>query len=228
MPYFKFFFGIAFVLYLPGFASAIEIVEDGLSISLDPAAAELSARIPESPLLSVTVERPPSVSARARTEDSITAAIEKAEPVAPKLSPPKPPKREKRVSMAPAPPSLTDRFKEALQAGKTLRFPEITFEYDKAALKSEAYDYVRIVKDVLDADLSLSIIIEGHTDSNGTDEYNLDLSQRRALAVKTALARLGISPDRLHAIGYGERRPADTNETPIGQANNRRVEFKKR
>ena len=70
-----------------------------------------------------------------------------------------------------------------------------------------------------------NVLIEGHTDSIGTETYNLGLSQRRADAVKTALIVRGINPDRLTSTGYGESRPIASNATDAGRQENRRVEI---
>lgn len=67
--------------------------------------------------------------------------------------------------------------------------------------------------------------VEGHTDSQGDDDYNLDLSRRRAASVMAYLVRKGIDEGRLRAEGFGETRPIDSNETRDGRAANRRVEF---
>ncbi|MFN8711843.1 MAG: OmpA family protein, partial [Bacteroidota bacterium] len=68
--------------------------------------------------------------------------------------------------------------------------------------------------------------IEGHTDNQGDDAKNLDLSQRRANAVMKYLTDKGVDAKRLRATGYGETKPVDTNDTAPGRAKNRRVEFK--
>ena len=68
------------------------------------------------------------------------------------------------------------------------------------------------------------ILIVGHTDSVGTDAYNLDLSQRRAMAASSYLQTLGVPADRLHAVGKGETEPIQPNDTDAGRAQNRRVE----
>jgi outer membrane protein OmpA-like peptidoglycan-associated protein len=68
------------------------------------------------------------------------------------------------------------------------------------------------------------ILIVGHTDSVGTDAYNLDLSQRRATAASTLLQSLGVPASRLHAVGKGESEPIQPNDTEAGRAQNRRVE----
>jgi outer membrane protein OmpA-like peptidoglycan-associated protein len=70
-----------------------------------------------------------------------------------------------------------------------------------------------------------SVTVAGHADARGSDSYNLDLSQRRALSVSNYLASQGVNPGRLNAIGYGEARPIGDNATAAGQALNRRVEI---
>ncbi|MEL6276536.1 MAG: OmpA family protein, partial [Bacteroidota bacterium] len=67
--------------------------------------------------------------------------------------------------------------------------------------------------------------IEGHTDADGTDDYNLDLSQQRSEAVKAALVKEGITSSRMEAIGLGESTPIADNSTAAGKAKNRRVAF---
>lgn len=72
----------------------------------------------------------------------------------------------------------------------------------------------------------LRLAIEGHTDSDGEDGFNQDLSQRRAAAVRTYLAsRLGIDGARLESAGFGEARPVGDNKTAEGKQQNRRVEL---
>ena len=70
-----------------------------------------------------------------------------------------------------------------------------------------------------------SIVIEGHTDSTGDEEYNLLLSKRRAASVGNYLIENGIDSNRLSYKGYGSKYPIDTNETEEGKERNRRVEF---
>ncbi len=82
-------------------------------------------------------------------------------------------------------------------------------------------DVVRVLNDVPD----MRLRIEGHTDSRGSDEANLLLSQRRAESVRAYLESRGIAPERLIAVGRGELEPIDTNRTPSGRQRNRRVEF---
>jgi outer membrane protein OmpA-like peptidoglycan-associated protein len=69
------------------------------------------------------------------------------------------------------------------------------------------------------------VVIEGHTDSRGSDEYNDALSERRADAVAAALVRRGVSPDSVTSVGRGKAYPVASNATPEGRQQNRRVEI---
>jgi OmpA-OmpF porin, OOP family len=82
---------------------------------------------------------------------------------------------------------------------------------------------------VLKENADLAVTIVGHTDSDGDDAKNLDLSKRRAASVKGMLtAEFGIAAERMETDGKGETQPTNKNDTPAGKANNRRVEFIKK
>jgi OmpA-OmpF porin, OOP family len=100
----------------------------------------------------------------------------------------------------------------------------VLFEYDKAELKSGAMRSLEPLMTFLREHPDRTLLIEGHTDSTGSDSYNLNLSQRRAEAVRGFLASNGISADRIVARGYGESYPVTTNTTEAGRQQNRRVE----
>ncbi len=105
----------------------------------------------------------------------------------------------------------------------------ILFDVNSDRIKGESYGSLKEMASVLAENADLKVQIVGHTDSDGDDAANLDLSKRRAAAVKTALAtRFGIDATRLDTDGKGEGQPIDKNDTPAGKANNRRVEFIKR
>ncbi len=70
------------------------------------------------------------------------------------------------------------------------------------------------------------LIIEGHTDSNGSDEFNKTLSQKRTESVRAYLISKGIAESRITGLGLGESKPIATNKTSLGRAKNRRVELK--
>ncbi len=101
----------------------------------------------------------------------------------------------------------------------------IRFDVNKATLKPESISVIKQVKQYLAANASVKLEIGGHTDSDGSDDYNLDLSQKRAEAVKSQLVSMGIAAERMTAKGYGEKSPVDTKNTPEAKATNRRVEF---
>jgi outer membrane protein OmpA-like peptidoglycan-associated protein len=101
---------------------------------------------------------------------------------------------------------------------------DVLFEYDKADLKPGAMRSLEPLMTFLREHPDRSLLIEGHTDSTGSDSYNLELSQRRAEAVRNFLSSYGISADRILARGYGESYPVTTNTTEAGRQQNRRVE----
>ncbi|MHB1185981.1 OmpA family protein [Thiobacillus sp.] len=101
----------------------------------------------------------------------------------------------------------------------------VNFDFDKSTIRQE--DLPNIDKDVatLDSWGNVNIEVAGHTDSRGSDEYNMSLSQRRAEAVRNYLISKGIAADRLSAKGYGESQPVADNATDEGRFKNRRVEL---
>jgi outer membrane protein OmpA-like peptidoglycan-associated protein len=106
-------------------------------------------------------------------------------------------------------------------------FPNIYFEYDKATLTPEGLDNTkRAATLVKNMDRLRKVTVEGHCDWRGTDAYNDALSMRRANTVKNKMIELGVDAAILDAVGYGERHPIASNETSLGMALNRRVEFK--
>jgi len=101
----------------------------------------------------------------------------------------------------------------------------IQFETAKAVIKSSSYSILNNVVTVMQNNPQYILSIEGHTDSQGNETSNLDLSQRRAEAVRLYLVNNGIAASRMSATGYGESTPIADNNTPEGRALNRRVEF---
>ena len=102
----------------------------------------------------------------------------------------------------------------------------IYFDFNKDTIKPESEPVLKQIVQAMTDNPTWKLTVEGHTDNIGGDAYNLDLSKRRAAAVKRALVdRYNIAPDRLITDGYGALRPVDTNETLEGRARNRRVEL---
>lgn len=116
-----------------------------------------------------------------------------------------------------------DRF---LQDGKIVS-NAIRFDVNKATLKPESMGAINEIYDLLKDHPEVKFSIEGHTDSDGDDDFNLKLSEKRAEKVKNKLVQMGIDEERLTFTGHGEKMPVSDNSTPEGKANNRRVEFVK-
>lgn len=103
--------------------------------------------------------------------------------------------------------------------------PKIQFEFDKADILPESTPTLDLIAQVLRSDEHLKLMIFAHCDAIGTDEYNLDLSQRRAKSVSDYLASKGVQPPSMRHHGFGSSKPIATNATEEGRAKNRRVEF---
>ncbi|MDH3691645.1 MAG: OmpA family protein [Gammaproteobacteria bacterium] len=99
------------------------------------------------------------------------------------------------------------------------------FEFDKSRLLPEAIAILDQAVSVLKEHDAKRIEIAGHTDSIGTDEYNQALGERRAIAVRDYLVKIGLKASRFVVKSYGESKPVATNETKEGRAQNRRVEL---
>lgn len=102
----------------------------------------------------------------------------------------------------------------------------VNFEFDSDRLTPEAKEILKQVAQTLQAYPDVNVEIAGHTDSTGTDAYNLGLSEKRSIAVKNFLTGQGVLAARMSPTGYGESQPIDTNDTEEGQAKNRRVELR--
>jgi outer membrane protein OmpA-like peptidoglycan-associated protein len=103
---------------------------------------------------------------------------------------------------------------------------DVTFDTNSAVVRPGLYSEIDRVAGVLTQYPSTLIRVEGHTDSRGSDEYNMNLSQQRANAVKTLLVQRGVAENRIEVIGYGKTLPVATNDTEAGRQKNRRVEIK--
>lgn len=101
----------------------------------------------------------------------------------------------------------------------------LLFDVDSSEIKSDFVPALDKAKKVFDINPGLKVQVEGHADSTGAAAYNQALSEKRANAVVEYLVNSGVSASRLKAVGYGEERPAYTNDTKDGRAKNRRVEF---
>lgn len=101
----------------------------------------------------------------------------------------------------------------------------VQFDFDRSVIKPEYMAEIRALADFMKANTDVAAVLEGHTDSVGTEEYNQALSQRRVNAVRQVLIeQFGIAASRLRAEGFGESRPVASNDTPAGRTQNRRVQ----
>jgi OmpA-OmpF porin, OOP family len=119
-------------------------------------------------------------------------------------------------------------LKAALDSTGRAALYGIYFDVDKAEVKPESKPQIDAILAFLRADPSINVIVAGHTDNQGAFDYNVALSQRRAQAVLRALSSQGVAPRRLTAFGNGMASPVAPNDTPDGQARNRRVEIVRR
>jgi outer membrane protein OmpA-like peptidoglycan-associated protein len=124
-------------------------------------------------------------------------------------------------SQAPEPPNPVSA---ALEAGLTAILYGIHFDVDSDVLRSDARPALEQIFAALEKHAAISVIVEGHTDSDGGDAHNLDLSRRRAQSVVAWLTERKIAPARLTPRGKGESEPIANNDSCVGRALNRRVE----
>ena len=101
----------------------------------------------------------------------------------------------------------------------------VHFAYDSAAVKSSEQSNLQAVAAALGTDTGAKLLIEGYCDERGTEEYNRSLGERRALATREILIRLGIEAGRLDTVTYGEDRPAELGHNEAAWSKNRRDEF---
>ena len=103
---------------------------------------------------------------------------------------------------------------------------DVRFEFGKAVIKRESYAQLDAVAAAVRSDKAIKLLeVQAHTDERGNDQYNLELSQKRAEAVRTYLVQKGIAGKRLVAQGYGETQPLDRGHDEAAWAKNRRVAF---
>ncbi|NNF58544.1 MAG: OmpA family protein [Rhodothermaceae bacterium] len=116
----------------------------------------------------------------------------------------------------------------ALESAGEVTLYGIYFDFDRDTLKPTSEPVLQQLREALEASPALSVDIEGHTDDVGSEDYNEDLSQRRAAAVVAWLVEHGINEERLGPVGKGEAEPVADNATADGRALNRRVEVVRR
>ncbi|WP_287623015.1 OmpA family protein [Parabacteroides sp.] len=159
------------------------------------------------------------------------APKKKVQPAPTYVAQPQPVIEEKPVEVIEEKPCYSlEEIMEALGRGETITgkticaIDIINFEFDKSVIKKESYPYLEKIARLMKS-TPIHVIVKGHTDNVGNEEYNLQLSKRRAEAVYNHLLSLGVDARRLEYEYYGMARPITTNDTPEGRLMNRRVEF---
>ena len=107
-----------------------------------------------------------------------------------------------------------------------LRMIGLTFDSGKSQIKTQNFYLINKVHKAINVFPGSRLVVEGHTDSFGSDDSNRQLSQRRAESVRQyVIGNMKIAPDKVSAVGYGEGKPVANNETPEGRRKNRRIDI---
>jgi peptidoglycan-associated lipoprotein len=101
----------------------------------------------------------------------------------------------------------------------------IRFPYDSAVIRDSDQASLQAVASALQSNPNAKLLVEGDCDERGTEEYNRSLGERRALAAREALAKLGVNPDRIRTISYGKDKPLDPGHDEAAWSKNRRADF---
>jgi len=129
-------------------------------------------------------------------------------------------------SSIPPPPTRTEGARTSPIETRAREAQDVYFDYDKNDIRADGRDTLTkdadVIKRILTADPGFTIVIEGHCDERGSEEYNLALGDRRALAVKEFLVQLGVPDDRLKTISFGKERPTCTEQNEACYQRNRR------
>jgi len=123
-------------------------------------------------------------------------------------------KKEKKVDIA-----------QKVKEKKPFVLKDLQFEFDSAKIRKESISVLKPLASYLKVHKKAHLLIAGYTDNVGSKEYNKKLSTQRALAVRNALVKMGVISSQLSYIGYGQENPIASNDTSMGRAKNRRVEF---
>jgi peptidoglycan-associated lipoprotein len=183
---------------------------NGLSIAILVAALSVAACAKrQTPVAAPMPQPPPSVADRPAVTSAGPTRIDEALPV-------------------PAQPALSDdsaaiRTLDDLNRNSPLQ--PVFFTLDSADVDDAGRETISANAEILKKNPKWVVTIEGHCDERGTAEYNLALGERRAIAVKTFLVSLGISPDRVRTISYGKEFPFDPGRTEEAMSKNRRGHF---
>lgn len=113
-----------------------------------------------------------------------------------------------------------------IDSGVTIALNNIFFDFDQVTLKPESFPELNRIVKLMGERTTMTVVIDGHADATGTEEYNLGLSRRRATAVQKYITGKGVDTSRISIAFFGESKPVETNATKEGRRKNRRVEFR--
>jgi outer membrane protein OmpA-like peptidoglycan-associated protein len=130
-----------------------------------------------------------------------------------------------QAQLANAQQQLADLQAKQTDRGVVVTLGDVLFDTGQATLKPGADLAVNRLATFLSSNPQTKVLIEGHTDARGSEDYNIGLSERRARSVSTALESRGISADQIQTLGRGKAYPVASNDTPEGRQQNRRVEI---
>ncbi|MGH7854571.1 MAG: OmpA family protein [Candidatus Binatia bacterium] len=142
----------------------------------------------------------------------------------PRVATPATPAETVKVVEVPVEKIVVKEITQVVEVEKVI-FPAVAFRFDSAELTDLGKGQVYLAAQRLKEKNDITVVIEGHTDAAGSEEYNRKLGQRRAQTVISALAAQGIDPSRMSAAGIGENAPLINQDTQWARAVNRRVEF---
>jgi peptidoglycan-associated lipoprotein len=140
-------------------------------------------------------------------------------------TPPFNPNENPNSQPGPIPLPDTSLFDNMIEDRSALAAYTVHFAFDSAAIKSSEQANVQSVASALGSDANAKLLIEGNCDERGTEEYNRSLGERRALALREALAKIGVDPSRIRTISYGKDKPVDPGHDEAAWAKNRRGDF---
>ena len=206
-----------------GFAPSIEVQLDGRDATLRGSApSALEERRAKDTLEQVWgIRRVTSALVRKDRRVLLGATVSRPAPQGGAAPVPAPPPPQAHPALeTPEATALTDEIKAVLEENT------IEFKFGEAALSARGESTVKAVATVLQTSPRLVVEIGGHTDTTGTEAYNLDLSRRRAQTVADALQAQGIDAVRLVPVGFGSSQPRASNRSESSRAHNRRIEFR--
>jgi peptidoglycan-associated lipoprotein len=116
-------------------------------------------------------------------------------------------------------------FENMLEDRAALAGYTVHFAYDSAVIRNSERANLQAIASALNSDRSSKLLVEGNCDERGTEEYNRALGERRALAARQALAKLGVDPERVRTLSYGKDKPVDPGHDESAWSQNRRDDF---